>query len=102
MLLAIPLGFVNPRAGASSNLILALLIFFTYLNLTKAAEKAVEQGRLAFAAGWWPLHLLVLLVALGLFAWRMNVNHRLHPMVLLNAFKRRRLLQSADAREAAK
>jgi len=102
MLLAIPLGFVNPRAGASSNLILALLIFFTYLNLTKAAEKAVEQGKLAFAAGWWPLHLLVLLAALGLFAWRMNVNHRLHPMVLLNAFKRRRLLQSADVRGAAK
>jgi lipopolysaccharide export system permease protein len=41
MLLAIPLGFVNPRAGASTNLILALLIFFTYLNLTKTAEAAV-------------------------------------------------------------
>jgi lipopolysaccharide export system permease protein len=102
MLLAIPLGFVNPRAGTSANLILALLIFFTYLNLTKAAEKAVEQGKIAFGAAWWPLHLLVLLVALGLFAWRMNVNHRLHPMVLLNAFKRRRLLQSAAAREGAK
>jgi len=102
MLLAIPLGFVNPRAGASSNLILALLVFFTYLNLTKAAEKAVEQGKLAFAMGWWPLHLLVLLAALGLFAWRMNVNHRLHPMVVLNAFRRRRLLQSASARGGAK
>ena len=102
MLLAIPLGFVNPRAGASTNLILALLIFFTYLNLTKAAEKAVERGQLAFGMGWWPLHLLVLLAALGLFAWRMNVNHRLHPMVLLNAFRRRRLLQSASARGGAK
>jgi len=102
MLLAIPLGFVNPRAGASANLILALLIFFTYLNLTKAAEKAVEQGKLAFGAAWWPLHLLILLGALGLFAWRTNVNHRWHPMVLLNAFKRRRLLQSAAGREGAK
>ena len=102
MLLATPLGFVNPRAGASTNLILALLVFFTYLNLTKAAGKAVEQGKLDFAVAWWPLHLVLLLAALGLFAWRMNVNHRLHPMVLLNAFKRRRLLQSADAREAAK
>jgi lipopolysaccharide export system permease protein len=102
MLLAIPLGFVNPRAGASTNLILALLIFFTYLNLTKAAEKAVEQGRLAFAMGWWPLHLLLLLVALVLFAWRMNVNHRLHPMVVLNALRRRHLLQSASAKGGAK
>ena len=102
MLLAIPLGFVNPRAGASANLILALLIFFTYLNLTKAAEKAVEQGKVAFGTAWWPLHLLILLAALGLFAWRTNVNHRWHPMVLLNAFKRRRLLQSATGREGAK
>lgn len=101
MLLAIPLGFVNPRAGASTNLILALLIFFTYLNLTKAAEKAVEQGRLAFAMGWWPLHLLVMLAALVLFAWRMNVNHRLHPMVVLNALRRRRLLQSASVKGGA-
>jgi len=102
MLLAIPLGFVNPRAGASANMILALLIFFTYLNLSKAAEAAVKQGKLALGAGWWPLHLLVLLAALGLFAWRTNVNHRLHPMVLLNAFKRRRLLQSAAGKAVAK
>lgn len=101
MLLAIPLGFVNPRAGASTNLILALLIFFTYLNLTKAAEKAVEQGRLAFGMGWWPLHLMVVLAALVLFAWRMNVNHRLHPMVVLNALRRRRLLQSASVKGGA-
>jgi len=102
MLLAIPLGFVNPRAGASANLILAILVFFTYLNLSRAMENAVKSGKLAFASGWWPLHLLVLLTGLGLFAWRLNVNHRWHPMVLLNAFKRRRLLQSGSAKEAAK
>jgi lipopolysaccharide export system permease protein len=101
MLLAIPLGFVNPRAGASANLILALLIFFTYLNLSKALEAAVKQGKLSFGAAWWPLHLALLLAALALFAWRMNVNHRLHPLVLMNAFKRRRLLQSAAAGEGA-
>jgi lipopolysaccharide export system permease protein len=102
MLLAIPLGFVNPRAGTSANLILALLIFFTYLNLTKAAEKAVQQGKLDFGVAWWPLHLLIVLAAVGLFAWRTNVNHHLHPMVLLNAFKRRRLLQSAAGGKGAK
>jgi len=102
MLLAIPLGFVNPRAGASANLILALLIFFTYLNLNKALEAGVKQGKLSFGSAWWPLHLVLLLAALALFAWRMNVNHRLHPLVLMNAFKRRRLLQSAAAGEGAK
>ena len=102
MLLAIPLGFVNPRAGASTNLILALLIFFTYLNLTKAAEQAVKQAKLAFGIGWWPLHALVLLAALALFAWRMNIHHRWHPLLLANAWKRRRLLQSGAAREGAK
>jgi lipopolysaccharide export system permease protein len=102
MLLAIPLGFVNPRAGASANLILALLIFFTYLNLTKAAEQAVKQAKLGFGAAWWPLHVLVLLAALALFAWRLNIHHRWHPLLLANAWKRRRLLQSAAVKEGAK
>lgn len=89
MLLAIPLGFVNPRAGSSVNLILAVLIFFTYSNLVKLTEASVKQEKIAFAAGWWPIHLLVLLAVVGLFAWRLNVNHRYHPLVLLAAWKRR-------------
>ena len=91
ILLAIPLGFVNPRAGSSANLILALLIFFTYNNLVKMVEASVKQQKVDFAMAWWPLHLLVGLIVLGLFAWRLNVNHHYHPMVLINAWKRRRL-----------
>ncbi|QJD98736.1 LPS export ABC transporter permease LptF [Massilia forsythiae] len=101
MLLAIPLGFVNPRAGSSANLILALLIFFTYSNLTKLFEASVKQGKLGFAVAWWPLHLFALLTVLVLFAWRLNVNHRWHPVMLMNSMKRRRLLQSAESRGAA-
>lgn len=92
MLLAIPLGFVNPRAGSSANLILALLIFFTYSNLAKLAEASMKQGKLSFGLAWWPLHLAALLAAAALFAWRLNVNHRYHPLVLFNTFKQRRLL----------
>lgn len=88
ILLAIPLGFVNPRAGSSVNLIIALLVFFTYSNLIKMLEASVKQGRLPFGASWWPLHLLAALVALALFLWRENVNHRYHPLVLLAALKR--------------
>ena len=90
ILLAIPLGFVNPRAGSAANLIIALLIFFTYLNLAKMTESSVARGKMEFATAWWPLHLLVALWVLGMFAWRLNVNHRYHPKVLWAAFKRRR------------
>ena len=44
ILLAIPLGFVNPRAGSSANLIVALLIFFSYSNLTKVLRSEREAG----------------------------------------------------------
>jgi lipopolysaccharide export system permease protein len=101
MLLAIPLGFVNPRAGSSANLILALLIFFTYNNLTKLFENSVKQGKLSFAMGWWPLHLAALLTVIALFAWRLNVNNRWHPAMLWSAYKRRRMLSSGAAQEGA-
>ncbi len=89
MLLAIPLGFVNPRAGSAANLIIAIIIFFSYNNLVKVTEGSVALGRLDFAVAWWPLHLLVALWVLAMFAWRLNVNHRYHPLVLWGAFKRR-------------
>jgi lipopolysaccharide export system permease protein len=41
---------------------------------------------------WWPLHLFALLAAGLLFAWRLNVNHRYHPLALINKLKRRRFL----------
>jgi len=87
-LLAIPLGFVNPRAGSSSNLIVALLIFFSYNNLVKVLEASVREGRVSFALSWWPLHLVLAIVVALLFVWRLNVNHRYHPRVLWAAFKR--------------
>lgn len=95
VLLAIPLGFVNPRAGSSANLILALLIFFTYNNLVKMVEASVKKDKLDFALAWWPLHLVVALIVVMLFAWRLNVNHRYHPLVWLNTWKRRRMLRKS-------
>ncbi len=88
ILLAIPLGFVNPRAGSSTNLLIALLIFFTYSNVVKLVEAAVKQGRFSFALAWWPLHLIAGVTVVLLFMWRLNVNHHYHPLVLLGAIKR--------------
>jgi lipopolysaccharide export system permease protein len=100
MMLAIPLGFVNPRAGSSANLILAVLIFFTYSNLTKLGENSVKLGKASFGMAWWPLHLAVLLMVIALFFWRLNVNHPYHPLVLWNAQKRRRMLRKCAGQSA--
>jgi lipopolysaccharide export system permease protein len=94
ILLAIPLAFVNPRAGASANLIIAVLVFFAYNNLIQASEKAVQRGKVDFALGWWPLHVLVGLCVLGLYAWRLNVNHPYHPLAVWSAHKRARFART--------
>ena len=91
MLLAIPLGFVNPRAGRSFNLIVAVLLYMTYSNLSSFMQAYVGQNKLAFGLGWWPLHLVVALIVVMLFALRLGVNSRYHPYALLAAIKNRRL-----------
>ena len=67
-LLAIPLSYVNPRAGRSINLIFALLVYITYSNLLSVSQAQVAQGKLAFGTGWWLMHALMLVVALAMFA----------------------------------
>src|SRR5688572_8468300 len=46
-LLAIPLSFVNPRAGRSMNLVLALLIYMAYSNLLSITQAQIAQSRLS-------------------------------------------------------
>jgi lipopolysaccharide export system permease protein len=83
MLLAIPLGFVNPRRGRTLNLMIALVLAISYLNSLGIVQAAVGQGRLSFGAAWWPLHLAAFLIITLLFFWRNNTNSRWHPMALL-------------------
>ena len=97
ILLAIPLGFVNPRAGSSANMIVALLIFFSYNNLNKMMEASVRQEKMTFGLAWWPLHVAALACVVGMFAWRLNVNHRYHPLAMLARYKRRRALKGQPA-----
>jgi lipopolysaccharide export system permease protein len=88
MLLAIPMGFVNPRAGRSGNLIIALLLYITYSNVISLFKASVMQNRFSFAWAWWPVHVMALLMMIGLFAWRLNVNSRFHPLAVWSVFKR--------------
>jgi len=94
MLLAIPLSFVNPRVGRSASLLIALLLFITYSNVTNIFQAAVVQGRMSFGVGWWPMHLVVLAIIALLFLWRLNVNSRCHPLVMWSAVKHARLLKN--------
>jgi len=72
-LLAIPLSFVNPRAGRSVNLLFALLTYMVYSNLLSISQARVAQGKLAFSTGWWLVHAVMLVVLLVLFAQRMSL-----------------------------
>ncbi len=72
-LLAIPLAFVNPRAGRSINLIFALLTYMVYLNLLTVTQARVTQGKLDFLFGWWPVHAAMLVILLVLFVQRMTL-----------------------------
>ncbi|MBC8118258.1 MAG: LptF/LptG family permease [Burkholderiaceae bacterium] len=69
-LLAIPLAYVNPRVGRSVNLIIAVLLFASYLNLLNTVQAYVQQGRLPFGVGVWVVHAVVIALILALFARR--------------------------------
>ncbi|MFZ6844579.1 LPS export ABC transporter permease LptF [Undibacterium sp. RuTC16W] len=87
LLLAIPLGFVNPRVGRSANVIVALLLVVLYLNLVNIMQAAVVQERFNFGNSWWPIHLFAAVVVILLFAWRLYVNSHYHPLVLWSRLK---------------
>jgi lipopolysaccharide export system permease protein len=89
MLLAIPLGFVNPRGGRSANLIIALLLFVFYSNMISLMQAAVVQNRLSVWLAWWPVHLLAIVIIALLFSWRLKMNSTYHPLFWLAKIRRR-------------
>jgi len=73
VLLAIPMSFVNPRAGRSANLLFALFTYIVYSNLLSVSQARVSQGRLDFGVGWWLVHAGMVLLLLFMFAQRMQL-----------------------------
>lgn len=76
-MLAIPLSFVNPRAGRSLNLIIAVVAYMAYNNAMGVATTWVGQGKIGVVLGLWVVHgvMLVLMVLLfykrlSVFSWR--------------------------------
>lgn len=68
-LLAIPLSFVNPRAGRTSNMLLAILVYLVYSNAVLICRTWVSQEKLSFASGLLLPHLVALALLL-LFLYR--------------------------------
>tara|TARA_A100000164_G_C21899315_1_gene769663 strand:- start:273 stop:1403 length:1131 start_codon:yes stop_codon:yes gene_type:complete len=93
MLLAIPLGFVNPRRGRSLNLMIALVFAITYSNSIGILKAAVGHGQISFMMGWWPLHLLAIIIITLLFFWRNNSNNRWHPIRLVIIYRNFKILK---------
>ncbi len=72
-LLAIPMSFVNPRAGRSVNLFFAVFTYIVYNNLLSVSQARVSQGRLDFALGSWIVHAGMVALLVVMFAQRMQL-----------------------------
>jgi lipopolysaccharide export system permease protein len=68
-LLAVPMSFVNPRAGRSLNIILAILLYMVYSNLISISQSWVGRGKLPPLAGWTGVHVAMALL-LAFLVWR--------------------------------
>ncbi len=72
-LMAIPLSFVNPRAGRSLNLIIAIVLYMMYSNMISVTNAWVGQGKLSPGIGLWGIHALMLMIAVLMFHRRMSL-----------------------------
>ncbi len=72
-LLAIPLGYVNPRAGRSLNLVLAIVLYMLYSNMISVSNSWVAQEKLPHFIGFWGVHVSMLVVTLAMFQHRLKL-----------------------------
>jgi lipopolysaccharide export system permease protein len=61
--LAVPLARSPPRSGVYGRLVVAVLLYFTFFNLQRVAERWLELGVLPPWLGMWWIPLLMLLAA---------------------------------------
>ncbi|MBI5890157.1 MAG: LPS export ABC transporter permease LptF [Nitrosomonadales bacterium] len=73
-LLAIPLSYVNPRAGRSLNLIIAIVTYMFYNNMISVTNSWVGYGKVSATVGLLSIHSLMILVTLLMFYHRSSVS----------------------------
>lgn len=73
-LLAIPLSFVNPRAGRTNNLLVAIFTYLIYSNTITICQAWVAQGRMRFEVAVLLPHLVVLALLALMFYRRLAVS----------------------------
>src|SRR3990170_691784 len=73
-MLAIPLSYVNPRAGRSLNLILAIVLYMLYSNMISVTNTWVAQGKLSPGIGMWGIHAVMLTITILMFYRRMTLS----------------------------
>jgi lipopolysaccharide export system permease protein len=72
-LLAIPLSHVNPRAGRSLNLALAIVLYMLYNNMISVTNAWVGQGSLSPGIGLWGIHAVMLAITAAMFYRRITL-----------------------------
>jgi lipopolysaccharide export system permease protein len=72
-LLAIPLSYVNPRAGRSLNIILAIVLYALYNNMISVTNTWVGQGKISAGVGLWGIHGVMIAVTAVMYFRRMTL-----------------------------
>lgn len=73
-LLAIPLSYVNPRAGRSLNVVLAIVLYMLYSNMISVTNVWVGMGKLSPGIGLWGIHAVMLVIVALMFYRRMTLS----------------------------
>jgi len=71
--MAIPLSFVNPRAGRSFNLIIAVVLYMVYSNMLGVTTTWLAQSKISVALGLWGLHIVMMGALVLMFYNRLSV-----------------------------
>lgn len=81
--LAIPLSFINPRTGRSTNIIIAIMVFAIYNNLMGVSQSYIHLGKINPYLGFSLVHILIIFIASYLL-FRRNLNLPLVPSRVRN------------------
>lgn len=72
VVLAIPLSFVNPRAGRANNFLVALLAYMIYSNFLSITHAWIARGSVRFEIGVWAVHVAMFVILIIIFHRRQN------------------------------